>query len=82
MEGIISESCKMRLSNYRMVPPNGWFIREHREHPIKMDDLGVPLFVILGNLQMLLIFPSHPSVPRVWASSRVRSEIMPASNTS
>ena len=26
------------------VPQNGWFIMENLENPIKMDDLGVPLF--------------------------------------
>ena len=27
------------------VPQNGWFIMEKPKNPIKMDDLGVPLFL-------------------------------------
>ena len=28
-----------------VIPQNGWFIMEIMEPPIKMDDLGVPLFL-------------------------------------
>jgi len=37
----------MGVSKNRETPQNGWFIKfimENMENPIKMDDLGVPLF--------------------------------------
>ena len=39
-EGIFLRYIYMGVPSMR-VPQNGWFIREN---PIKMDDLGVPLF--------------------------------------
>ena len=53
-----------------VVPQNGWFIRGH---PIKMDDLGVPLFmettisiiiyiIYIHTSPILLVHPSKSPV--------------------
>ena len=48
------------------VPQNGWFIMENPENPIKMDDLGVPLFLETPKPPRRLFHEKHP--PLAWIS--------------